>query len=147
VVTTGVVSSTTPTARQRELEIAVASTLAEPGAARADGDAAGHDQIDASDLRGRNRHAERGRALDRRGLGKLSLEVSRIEAKEAALGAQARDGHQHGLALPQGRQAHRALGRVGIALDPSSGLPLRQLGQSPRGRLGAREVRDPVVER
>ena len=55
----------------------------------------------------------------------LSLELSRIEAKEAALGTQARYGHDHGLALPQSRQAYRPLRRVGIALDPPGGLPFR----------------------
>jgi hypothetical protein len=39
-------------AGQRELEVAVASALAEPRAGRIHGDAAGHDEIDPPDLRG-----------------------------------------------------------------------------------------------
>src|SRR5262249_35840529 len=39
-------------AGQRELEIAVASAFSDPGALLVDGDAAGYDEVDASDLRG-----------------------------------------------------------------------------------------------
>ena len=56
-------------------------------------------EIDPTDLLGRDRYAERGRALDGRRVRELALERSRLQAEKAALRAEPRDCHHDRLAL------------------------------------------------
>jgi hypothetical protein len=133
-------------AGQRPLEIAVAAALADPGAASVDGDAAGHDEIDTAELAGQDGFAEPRGAADGGRFREPAAQARRIEPHEAAGGAQARDGHEHGLAVAQRAQPEGPLRRVGIALQPTRTRPLRQLRRAGRRALGPHEVRDPVLD-
>ena len=134
-------------AGQSELEITVAAALADARAVRAHGHAAHHDEVDRPERRRLHGLAARGGARNRRGLGELPAELRRVEAEEAPRVAEPRHGHEDELALPQSLEPHRALGRVGVALEALRGLPLGCRGERPRRELGAREVGDAIVER
>src|SRR5262249_25935927 len=135
-----------PGAREPELEIAVASAFPQPRPAGRDGNAARDDEIDAAE-RGRcHRLTELRCAGDRRRLGEPRAEALRIETQETLRLAESWHRHEHDLALAQRAQAEGALGRIGIALQPTRRFPFGKLGGTSRGRLGAAEIRNAAGE-
>jgi hypothetical protein len=108
---------------QGVFQITVAAALAEPRAGPIDGDAAGHDEIDRPICPGNTGTPRVEAPIVAACVG--FLECTRVQPQEAALGAQARDRHDNGLALAQGRQPDGPLGSIRIALDSARRLPLR----------------------
>src|SRR5262249_42452850 len=112
-----------------------------------DGDAAGHDEIDAAERRWCHRLTQLRCAGDRRSLGETLAEALRIEAQEALRATESWHRHEHDLALTQRAQAERALGRIGIELEAAGHFPLAELGGTRGGRLGAAEIGNAASQR
>jgi hypothetical protein len=129
-------------AGQRELQIAVTSTLAEPSSARVHGHATRHDEIDASQLLRRNLIAQPCRALDGRSLSQACAEAGRIETQEAPLVGETRYGHEHDLAFTKSAQAQGPLRCIGIALNTPRALPFGKPGGASGRLLGTAKIRD-----
>src|SRR5207237_576576 len=84
---------------------------------------------------------------DGRGLREPAAQARGIEVQEAFRRAQARHGHEHVLAGGERGAPDGQLRRVGIALQPACGGPLRQRRETLGGGLRAAEVRNPVRQR
>jgi hypothetical protein len=90
---------------------------------------------------GLDRPADPSGAANGRGRGEIA-KAPRIELPEAPLLTQARHRHVHELAVAERAQPHRALGRVGVALDRPRPLPLGRCGEPVGGERRALEIRD-----
>ena len=134
-------------ARQRELEVAVASALADARAARVHGDAAGDDQVDPSDLAGGTGSPSAGRALDRRGRRELPAQACGSRRRKQR--AERSRGTAMKTVLPSRRAARRTArwGASGLHLIRRAAC---HSGSSARRRAATSapgEVRDAVVKR
>src|SRR5438132_3642399 len=88
---------------QGELEVGVASTLADPDSLAVDGNRATHDQVDGGHRIEADGHALRRGAPDRDSLAGGYRDPVRVEAEEGEVGGPARDRNVNDLALRQGR--------------------------------------------